>query len=63
MDCLIGATSLIVKYHGLQRVSHIRDKLAEMVHLNETLFGCALASGLQAVKNGFRGLYGKPSAC
>jgi 4-hydroxybutyryl-CoA dehydratase/vinylacetyl-CoA-Delta-isomerase len=50
MDCLIGATSLIARYHGVDRASHIRDKLAEMVHLNETLFGCALAAGLQAVK-------------
>jgi len=50
MDCLIGATSLLAKYHGVDRASHVRDKLAEMVHLNETLFGCALAAGLQALR-------------
>lgn len=42
-DVLIGAATLIAKYNGVDRASHIRDKIVEMVHLNETLFSCALA--------------------
>ncbi|MFX1507304.1 MAG: 4-hydroxyphenylacetate 3-hydroxylase family protein [Promethearchaeota archaeon] len=42
-DVLIGAATLIAKYNGVDKASHIRDKIVEMVHLNETLFSCALA--------------------
>ncbi|MHA2226960.1 MAG: 4-hydroxyphenylacetate 3-hydroxylase family protein [Candidatus Hodarchaeales archaeon] len=42
-DVLIGAAALCAKYHGVERASHIRDKLVEMVHLNETLWSCAVA--------------------
>jgi 4-hydroxybutyryl-CoA dehydratase/vinylacetyl-CoA-Delta-isomerase len=43
-DVLIGATTLITQYQGVERASHIRDKLVEMVHLNETLYCCGIAS-------------------
>ena len=43
-DVLIGATAAIAEVHGLAKVSHIKDKIAEMVHLNETLHAGALAS-------------------
>lgn len=40
-DVLIGAAQLISEYNGTQRASHIKDKIIEMVHLNETLYcGC-----------------------
>lgn len=40
-DVLIGATKLISEYNGVAKASHIRDKLTEMNHLNETLYcGC-----------------------
>jgi 4-hydroxybutyryl-CoA dehydratase/vinylacetyl-CoA-Delta-isomerase len=42
-DCVIGATALAAEYNGAQRASHIKDKLIEMVHLNETLWACGLA--------------------
>ncbi|MFW9903757.1 MAG: 4-hydroxyphenylacetate 3-hydroxylase family protein [Candidatus Thorarchaeota archaeon] len=42
-DVLIGAAALIAKYNGVDKASHIRDKIVEMVHLNETLYSCALA--------------------
>ncbi|MBC7344997.1 MAG: 4-hydroxybutyryl-CoA dehydratase, partial [Clostridia bacterium] len=48
MDVLIGASSLLASYQGTRAASHIRDKLVEMVHLNETLYGCALAAGLES---------------
>jgi len=40
-DVLIGAASAAAEYNGVDRASHIRDKLIEMNHLNETLYcGC-----------------------
>ena len=42
-DVLIGATALISEYNGTENASHIRDKLVEMTHLNETLYSCGIA--------------------
>jgi 4-hydroxybutyryl-CoA dehydratase/vinylacetyl-CoA-Delta-isomerase len=42
-DVLIGATALIAEMNGVGRASHIRDKIVEMIHLNETLFACGVA--------------------
>ncbi|MHA1507781.1 MAG: 4-hydroxyphenylacetate 3-hydroxylase family protein [Promethearchaeota archaeon] len=42
-DVLIGASSLIAEYNGTEKASHIRDKIVEMVHLNETLYSCGIA--------------------
>lgn len=42
-DVLIGAAALITEYNGVEKTSHIQDKLVEMVHLNETLFSCGIA--------------------
>ena len=42
-DVLIGATALIAHMNGVGRASHIRDKLVEMIHLNETMFACGIA--------------------
>ena len=41
-DVLIGATQSIARYQGVESASHIRDKIVEMVHLNETLFACGM---------------------
>jgi len=43
-DVLIGATAAIAEAHGTEKASHIKDKMAEMIHLNETLHAGALAS-------------------
>ncbi|MDO4745081.1 MAG: 4-hydroxyphenylacetate 3-hydroxylase N-terminal domain-containing protein [Bacillota bacterium] len=42
-DVLIGAAALAAEYNGAQKASHIKDKLIEMVHLNETLYCCGIA--------------------
>lgn len=42
-DVLIGAAALAADYNGVPRASHIKDKLIEMVHLNETIWSSALA--------------------
>jgi 4-hydroxybutyryl-CoA dehydratase/vinylacetyl-CoA-Delta-isomerase len=42
-DVLIGAAALIARMNGVERASHIRDKIVEMIHLNETMFACGIA--------------------
>ncbi len=42
-DTLIGGAALAAEYNGVENASHIRDKLVEMVHLNETLYSCGVA--------------------
>lgn len=42
-DVLIGATAVAAEYNGAQRASHVKDKLIEMTHLNETLYCCGIA--------------------
>lgn len=40
-DVLIGAAQTIAEYNGAEKASHIKDKIVEMNHLNETLYcGC-----------------------
>ncbi|MFQ6075496.1 MAG: 4-hydroxyphenylacetate 3-hydroxylase family protein [Candidatus Bathyarchaeia archaeon] len=42
-DVLIGASALIAEYNGVATASHIRDKLVEMIHLTETMYGLGIA--------------------
>lgn len=42
-DTLIGAAQAIVDYQGAAKASHVKDKLIEMCHLNETLYACGIA--------------------
>lgn len=43
LDVLIGATAAVADMHGVARASHVKDKLAEMSHLVETMYSGALA--------------------
>lgn len=43
-DVLIGAAATIADYNGVAKASHIRDKLVEMAHLNETIYGTGIAA-------------------
>ncbi len=47
-DVLIGAAGAIADYNGVPGASHIRDKLVEMTHLNETIYAAGVASSHQA---------------
>lgn len=49
-DVLIGAAATIAEYNGAERASHIRDKLVEMTHLNETIYSTGIASSYQATQ-------------
>lgn len=49
-DVLIGAAALAADYNGCSRASHIKDKLIEMTHLNETLYCCGIACSAEGQK-------------
>jgi 4-hydroxybutyryl-CoA dehydratase/vinylacetyl-CoA-Delta-isomerase len=47
-DVLVGAAAAIADYNGVPQVSHIRDKLVEMAHLNETIYATGIASSFES---------------
>ncbi|MGQ9642047.1 MAG: 4-hydroxyphenylacetate 3-hydroxylase family protein [Candidatus Bathycorpusculaceae bacterium] len=49
-DVLIGAAAAIAEYNGVEKASHIRDKIVEMNHLNETLYACGVACSAEGYK-------------
>ena len=49
-DVLIGAAATIADYNGVEKASHIKDKLVEMTHLNETIYSTGIASSYQATQ-------------
>ena len=49
-DVLIGAAQVAAEYNGAQKASHIKDKIIEMNHLNETLFCGSVACAAQGHK-------------
>ena len=42
-DVLIGAAAVAAEYNGVAKASAVKDKLIEMMHLNETLYCCGIA--------------------
>jgi len=49
-DVLIGAAATVADFNGVEKASHIRDKLVEMTHLNETIYSTGVASSYQATE-------------
>ena len=49
-DVLIGAAAAVSEMNGVENASHIKDKLVEMSHLNETIYGTGIASSYQGFK-------------
>jgi 4-hydroxybutyryl-CoA dehydratase/vinylacetyl-CoA-Delta-isomerase len=49
-DVLIGAAATIAEYNGVANASHVKDKITEMVHLNETMYSCGLACSYEGSK-------------
>ena len=42
-DVLIGAAQAVAKYQGTEKVSHIKEKIIDMIHLNEAIYACGVA--------------------
>jgi 4-hydroxybutyryl-CoA dehydratase/vinylacetyl-CoA-Delta-isomerase len=49
-DVLIGAVQSIAEYNGIAKASHVKDKIIEMIHLNETLYCCGIACSAEGRK-------------
>ena len=49
-DVLIGAAATAADYNGAAKASHVKDKLIEMTHLNETLYCCGIACSAEGAK-------------
>jgi 4-hydroxybutyryl-CoA dehydratase/vinylacetyl-CoA-Delta-isomerase len=47
-DVLIGAAATAAEHNGVEGVSHIKDKLVEMTHLNETIYSSCMAAAHQS---------------
>ena len=47
-DVLVGAAASIAEYNGADHASHVKDKLVEMTHLNETIYSSGIASSYEA---------------
>ena len=49
-DVLIGAAASIAEFNGVEKSSHIKDKLVQMSHLNETIYATGIASSYHGFK-------------
>ncbi len=47
-DVLIGAAATATDYNGLPNVSHINNKLAEMLKVTEAIYGCSIAASVES---------------
>jgi len=49
-DVIIGAAATMAEYNGVPNVSHIKDKLIEMINLSETMYNCSIACSCEGCK-------------
>jgi 4-hydroxybutyryl-CoA dehydratase/vinylacetyl-CoA-Delta-isomerase len=47
-DVLIGAAAEAASHNGVEQASHIKDKLVEMTHLNETIYSSCMAGAYRS---------------
>ena len=47
IDCMTGAALNMMDYNGTARVGHLKQKVIDMIHRSETLYGCSLAASYE----------------
>jgi 4-hydroxybutyryl-CoA dehydratase/vinylacetyl-CoA-Delta-isomerase len=47
IDCMIGTAMSMMDYNGTSKVGHHKQKIIDMIHRAETLYGCCLASSYE----------------
>ena len=47
IDAMTGAAQIMAEYNGTNKVGHIREKIVDMIHRAETLYGCSLAASYE----------------
>ncbi len=50
IDCMTGAALTMMDYNGTAKVGHHRQKVIDMIHRAETLYGCSLAASYEGKK-------------
>jgi 4-hydroxybutyryl-CoA dehydratase/vinylacetyl-CoA-Delta-isomerase len=50
IDCMVGAALTMMDYNGTAKVTHLKQKVIDMIHRAETLYGCCLASSYEGQK-------------
>lgn len=50
IDCMIGCALTMMDYNGTTKAGHLKQKVIDMIHRAETLYGCCLASSYEGKK-------------
>lgn len=50
IDVMTGAALMMMDYNGSAKVTHLREKIVDMIHRAETLYGCCLAASYEGRK-------------
>ncbi|MGD0661796.1 MAG: 4-hydroxyphenylacetate 3-hydroxylase N-terminal domain-containing protein [Syntrophorhabdales bacterium] len=50
IDCMIGASLTMMDYNGTSGAGHQKQKVIDMIHRAETLYGCCLAASYEGRK-------------
>lgn len=50
IDCMVGAALCMMEYNGTTKASHLKNKVIDMIHRAETLYGCSLSSSYEGEK-------------
>lgn len=50
IDAMTGAALMMMEYNGTTKVSHHKEKIIDMIHRAETLYGCSLAASYEGKK-------------
>ncbi len=46
-DVLVAAVQLMAQYNGLDQVAHVKDKIADMISITETMYSCGIAAAVR----------------
>ena len=47
IDCMTGAAVTMMDLNGTRKASHLKQKVVDMIHRAETLYGCSLAASYE----------------
>ena len=50
IDCMVGAALTMMEYNGSTGAGHLKQKVIDMIHRAETLYGCSLASSYEGAR-------------
>ncbi len=50
IDCMVGAALSMMDYNGTGSQSHLKEKITDMIHRAETMYGCCIAASYEGKK-------------